>query len=1222
MIRRTRIFSWICTALLGFAAVSRAADHVLLDGLEVDANLVMARVKAADAGKLRALSVVDGEVANSSKLVPGLLELKRVKVGGLAALSDEQKAASLKQWIEDLKASGQFEYVEPNYILRFSAIPSDQAFASGALWGLNNFGQSGGVPGADISATNAWDFSVGSTNTIVAVVDSGVRYTHRDLAAQMWINEDEVPGNGVDDDNDGFTDNIYGADAANNDGDPNDDVGHGTHVAGTIGAAANDGNAHVGVAWRVRLMALKAGDDNGLPVAAIVRSIEFAAANGAKIINASFGGFGFSQAQFDAINAIRSRGVLFVAAAGNESNDNDVLPAYPASYQLDNIISVAAMDRRDLLAGFSNYGRRTVHLGAPGVEIYSTYNGSDTDYQFLQGTSMASPHVAGVAALVASFLPGASYAEIRSRLLENVTRVPILADRTITGGRVNAFRALTKGVDGIIEFSITPPSNSQISIGERTLISVSLSDGPPVTNATVNLTGGGTNLVLRYDASGTNATPSSTAGTYTNTLVTGNAAGTITYTLNASAPSKANLSAQVVYEAVNRPANDRFANALKVPLQATWTHITSNRLATIEGDAEAALAHGGVANAAASVWYSWSFPQATDVIVDTAGSTFDTVIGVYEGITLAGLQEVVRANDIGQRRDAWVKFRARAGVSYKIAVAGVPPDQEGSLLVRFEVNGEPDIVAPILLVTSPVSGITTQDKSIQIRGTSFDPQPNASGIADAGVQYTVSRTQVRNPNQLPRSAQGTTNWIAPVDLAEGINYVTIWAFDNAENRSIERQIAVVYRLPLSANDLFANRILLESATDIGLSRTDNSDAATREFREPAHAGNPGGKSVWYEFRPPDSGVLFLTTLGSSFDTLLAVYTSTNLVQPRVTTLQELASNDDVAGAGNHSEAIITVAAGEIYYIAVDGFDGVSGTVKLNYTFNAKPLRRLTILPSTGNGTVMPKSGAFPVNATVSIVARPAAGSQFEYFETPSGRVATNPLTVTMTQDIEVRAVFSTRTFAEDFEGGLALPFVGNKWSIEADPASPTNQVFMSLGGGAHRLANIVSLTARVVDGVGSFEYGVSTERTYDKLEFYITYLREGQPTNAALIGSWSGEARGRYEFGLEAGLAKLEWRYVKDRAISGGADRVFIDNLDLPLFTAELALSLKNKTVTLSVRDLAGQTVLIEASTDLQNWSAAGTASADEAGQISFQEPAGAARKFYRFKPQAPAQPQ
>jgi subtilisin family serine protease len=1217
-----RITLLICGLLLAGAGRTFALDIVTIDGNKVEADTVLAKVKDAGIGRMRAFSVPDAEVAFRSKSVPGLVTLRK-NAAGLHALSQEDKAVALRQWITDLKATGQYEYVEPSYVYDLDRVPNDARFFDGTLWGLNNYGQQGGTPGADISATNAWDFSIGSTNVIVAVIDTGVRYTHRDLAAQMWHNPGEIPGNGSDDDNDGYIDNEFGIDAFDNDGDPMDIDGHGTHVSGTIGAAANDGNPHVGVAWKVQIMALRCGTEQGLPGAAIIRCIEYAGDHGARVINASFGGYGFSQATFDAINALRAKNVLFVAAAGNENNDNDLRPAYPASYRLDNIISVAAMDRNDLLASFSNYGKTTVHLAAPGVEIYSCWIGSDTDYQTIQGTSMATPHVVGVAALVAAYLPGAGYSEIRDRILQGVTTVPTFVPRTITGGRLNAFKALTRGVDGVIEFSITPANNSLITIGEPTLISVSLSDGPPITNATVNLAGGGTNLTLNLDR-GTNG--SVTAGSYTNTYFVPNIPGPISFVLTVTAPGKTNLSTQINYEAVNRPANDKFVNALKVPSQVFFTHVTSNRLATMEGPVEQNLKHGGIDNAASSIWYAWSLAQRTPVIIDTAGSTFDTVIGVYQGTTLTNLEVVAEANDVGNRKEAWVKFTAEPNVSYKIAIAGVPPNDEGTVQVRFEINGEPDTVPPVVQISRPVSGIMVRDRKINVEGTAFDPQPNASGIQEAGVQYTVSTNQVRNPGELPRSAQGTTNWLAPVDLAEGINFVTIWAFDNAENRSREQQIAIIFRPTLITNDLFIDALPFTASQGIV---TNSSVSATKEFGEPAHGGNAGGKSLWYKFAAAQNGVLLVDTRGSTnaangqpLDTVMSVYVSTNLTAPKVTTLDQLRSNDDVPGEGTFSQIRMAVEAGKTYYIGVDGYDAASGIVQLAYNFSASQIFQLEVLPSEGNGTVTPRSGPFPANTAVSAVALPAAGSVFQYFDVGGNRVSQNPYTFLLTGNTSVRAVFAARTFAEDFEGTtLKLPIVATNWSITLDLTNRFNHVFHSPGNGQNKITNIASVVVNVAQGTGGFDFGTSTETNYDRLEFYITPLTAGQPTNAVFLASWSGETRGRYLFALPAGQTRLEWRYVKDRAISAGRDVVFIDNIDLPSSSGVSALSVRNQTTTVNVRGGAGQTFLIESSTDLNIWTEAATATANDAGDLMFEEPAKGARRFYRFTPLQSAAP-
>jgi subtilisin family serine protease len=1204
---RKNVAICVLSALLPICFPSQSAEILTLDaarGIQAYDDSVVVRMKAAEPGKVRALSVAGAE-AKPFRTVSGLVELKRIPQGGLQALSQEQKAESLRKWIEELKASGQFDYVEPNYRYSIDLTPTDGRFTDGTLWGLNNFGQGGGVTGADIGVTNAWDLTTGSTNVIVAVVDTGVRYTHKDLVAQMWINPNEIPGNGIDDDNDGYIDNVYGADPFNNDGDPMDDVGHGTHVAGTIGAAANDGNPHVGVSWNVRLMAIKVGDDNGLPLTAIIRGIEFAADHGARVMNASFGGYAFSNAEYDALNAARQKGMLVVAAAGNDDNDNDTFPAYPASYNLDNIISVLAMDRRNTRAFFSNYGKRTVHLGAPGVEIFSTFNGSDTDYTFLQGTSMAAPHVTGVAALVAAYLPSARAQEIRQRILDGVVSVPTLADRTITGGRVNAFRALTRGVDGVMEYSITPAPDSVLTIGEDVLFSLSLTDGLTVSNATVSLTGGGVTLPLTFDSSPN----SQTFSTYTNTYRVPNTPGAISFTLDATAPGKSNLTAQINYLAVNRPDNDKFTNAFKVPQQTKFVQTTSNRQATMEiGEPQ----HAGVADVASSIWYSFSVSHTTSVIVDTAGSTFDTVIGVYTGNALANLTEIASANNVGTRKLAWVKFVANPGISYKIAIAGVPPEDEGTVQLRIELNGEPDTVAPVVQILSPVSGLTFNDNNLTISGTAYDPEPNASGIQEGGVQYTVSTNAFNNPATLPTTALGTTNWTAIVSLSEGINYITIWAIDNSENISLRQKINAIYRKPPAENDLFYYSSSRQLSSTNG-TFTDSNVEATKEFNEPSHAGNEGGKSIWYQFTPTESGVLVLSTLGSSFDTLLAVYTPTN-TPALLTNLEEVVSNDDVPGAGSYSEVTLTVQAGRTYYIAVDGYDAASGTVKLNWTFSPSTIYRLDV-SSEGGGTVSPRplvSGLyFPAGAAVSVVATPGPGARFDHFEAPFGSTTQNPLTITMTGNTSVHAVFSNRGFSDDFEPDFHLPFKRVNWSIGIDPTNQLNHVAQSVGSG-DRQTNTLTLVTRTAAGTGSFDYGTGTETNYDRLEFYVTYLEAGAGLAPARLGAWSGQTRGNFQFDVQPGLVQLQWRYVKDAAISEAPDTVFIDNFDLPIIQGATALTLKNQTITVRSAALPGEVVVIEASNDLKTWNAIGVAEADQSGNVSFREGIGTSNRFYR----------
>jgi len=362
-------------------------------------------------------------------------------------------------------------YVEPNFIYSVSettasTLPDDPTFSDGTLWGLHNTGQSGGEIDADIDAPEAWDLTTGSSNVVIAVIDTGVNYNHTDLAGNMWTNPDEIPGDGFDNDGNGYVDDIYGWNFADDNADPMDGHDHGTHVAGTIGGAGDDGAGITGVNWDVSIMALKFMDDSGSgSTESAINAIEYATMMkrdyGVNVVatNNSWGGGWYSSALFDAIENAGREGVLFVAAAGNEGVDNDLFAHYPSNYDSEYIISVAATDRHDNMASFSNYGAVSVDVGAPGVAIYSSV--SDGGYESYQGTSMAAPHVAGVAALLAAHQPDASVGEIRQAILAGADPIESLDGNTSTGARLNAFGSLLAlGAAGPRVMSVSPSGSS------------------------------------------------------------------------------------------------------------------------------------------------------------------------------------------------------------------------------------------------------------------------------------------------------------------------------------------------------------------------------------------------------------------------------------------------------------------------------------------------------------------------------------------------------------------------------------------------------------------------------------------------------------------------------------------------------------------------------------------------------------------------------------------
>ena len=346
--------------------------------------------------------------------------------------------ADMAATLASLRANANVLYAEPDYIVRPSRTPNDPMFFR--QWGLQNTA----VPGADISAPEAWSTAIGNDGVIIAVIDTGVDYNHPDLVDNMWVNTSEIPDNGLDDDGNGYIDDVHGWNFSSIDtlllglpeNDPMDYFGHGTHVAGIIGATGNNGVGVVGVNWNVRIMAVNFLGAVGMGLTSdAILALEYAWQNGARVSNNSWGGGAFSQALQDAIQIAGMNGHLFVAAAGNSASDNDALPFYPSSYDLPYVVSVAASDLNDQLASFSCFGKNSVDLAAPGDSILSTYLSGQ--YVNMSGTSMATPFVSGAAALLLSQDSTLDVLRIRRKLLEAVDELDSLTDKVATGGRLN-----------------------------------------------------------------------------------------------------------------------------------------------------------------------------------------------------------------------------------------------------------------------------------------------------------------------------------------------------------------------------------------------------------------------------------------------------------------------------------------------------------------------------------------------------------------------------------------------------------------------------------------------------------------------------------------------------------------------------------------------------------------------------------------------------------------
>lgn len=363
------------------------------------------------------------------------------------------RGVSVEEAIRRAKEDPRVEYAEPDYFVYADTVPNDPRFLE--MWGLSNLGCSVCTDGqqvANIDAIKAWDITTGSDDIVAVVLDTGTDLQHQDLAANAWVNPREIAGNNIDDDGNGFIDDVDGWNFFDGNNQTFKSVGedlHGTHVAGSIGAVGNNMKGVTGVAWHVKLMSLKflGGPLGKGSTANAVRGIQYAidmrrSGVNVRVINASWGGGGDSQALRDAIGAANDAGILFVCAAGNSGNNIDLIPEFPASYgvELPSVISVAAIDQNGFVPSFSNLGHGSVSLAAPGSQILSTYPGND--YRYLSGTSMSTPYVSGIAVLLWSKEQLLTPVQVKQRIVDTSEPLASLASQVARSGRASAYDAL------------------------------------------------------------------------------------------------------------------------------------------------------------------------------------------------------------------------------------------------------------------------------------------------------------------------------------------------------------------------------------------------------------------------------------------------------------------------------------------------------------------------------------------------------------------------------------------------------------------------------------------------------------------------------------------------------------------------------------------------------------------------------------------------------------
>lgn len=1143
----------------------------------------MAKMRHADRANRaqvnRALGELGLSVSHEFHLVPGLMVfdtagndkgIPKLNSRSYLEAGDTENKADLEQQIEALKNSELFVYVEPDYVYRLTRDSAASNYSDGTLWGLRNLGvdTSGnplGIADADIDADQAWDVTVGSSDVLIGVIDSGIWYTHQALASQMWQNPGEVPNNGIDDDENGWIDDVFGINSVVETGDPLDDNGHGTHVAAIAGGA--DGPEVVGVAWNVSLMALKAFDSSGATSGSdTVQAIEYGVDNGCHILNGSYGGPSFSLSALDAIKAARDLNVLFVAASGNEGTDNDIFGHYPSGYNLDNIISVGAMDRYDQFAFFSNYGLNSVDIVAPGDQIYSASNGADDAYAFQSGSSQATPYVAGVAALLLSAFPDLSYAETRERILSAAVKRPSYSGRSSTGGRLNAANVFDVVPDGFLEVTIDPPSQSALAADTTQDLVVRVADLFGLSDAVVELILPDLSVIpVRNDGEAPDVLGGDAL--YTGQLSLPSEPGELSLTIRVSAPGAETYESAVRYTVVTPPANDDFAFSQKLSPRGA-SLVTSNQFASSENGEPR---HASVVDHDLSLWWTITPDQDGPFIVDTSGSSYDTVIGVYTGNELNRLNRVASVNNVGTQQAGYLFFDGRRGEGYRIAVAGADADEIGTLRLRVRPGGQPDTTAPVVTIASPLSGTINLENRIEVSGTAFDPSPNSSGVSQVVIRV--------NDESIGVVARGTTRWSANAFLRNGQNTITAEARDFSGNVSQVQDVKVSFFVRDPENDHFESPLALEGLEG---EWQGTSASATKEFLEPLHGGNLGGRSLWFSYQPSEDGTLDLRTRRSGFDTLLGLYTGT-----KVTELTTIAGNDDLSAetTSGLSRILQAVRGGMTYWIALDGFGGQGGESMLSYRFVPGAVFDVQVSATEG-GEVVQSTGLRTGGEEQTFTALADANFTFVRWQ-GSVDSTENPLTVLVDQGLQLDAVFAEVVVSDGFEtgqlGSLNYRFDGDQpWSVtDQSAAVGTYSIRSGEIGDSSSSAMIVS--GVFGGGIGSFDYSVSSEEGWDFLEFYV---------NDELRRSWSGEVSWQsFEFELPSGESVLEWRYSKDFANASGDDAAFVDNLDLPFglpatggATQLSVIKVGSQGLKLTIWGSPNTDYTIEASRDLITW--------------------------------------
>lgn len=800
---------------------------------------------------------------------------------------DQNRDSIFRQLLEQTDL---FTHVERDYV-QMSSIVNEPELVSGKQWPLDNTGTSGGIAGSDIDALKGWALKADASDVVVAVIDTGVNYFHQDLTANMWSNQGEIPDDGIDNDGNGYIDDYYGIDTYNRDSDPGDDNGHGTHCAGIIGADGNNDFGITGVAPSVKIMSLKFLSQTGVGFTSdALETIDYAKNKGADILNLSWGSPAYSQLLKELLESCGQDGMIVVAAAGNNADNIDNRKIYPASFDLDNLLTVAATDDTDELAAFSNYGPFSVDMAAPGNNVYSTWAGSSDAYSTSSGTSMAAPHASGALALVRSLHGGEAPFSSIARLLNGAEKLPQL------GGLIAQQRRLS--LEGALTNNAIPENDSPQTAYASRLHSTHW-NGSNLNATTSNLAGtslescvwfawtpptsgrglidfegitGSLTSVFRKDTDG-NYQPvfaDRSSGRYglnvgedQDYLIAVHGTTTGNFTLKASVA----------------PENDEIRDATTVSGEL-W-RVTGSNLGANLASGESGLNY----DSGKSVWWKWTAPSSGALRVDTEDSDFDTILAIYPENPLEGIVQ-------GSAADILLLVDVSGSTSYEF---------EGALIKDMNNDGRANTVLDAQIAAA--SNIINLSKEL--------PNPESKTVtiitfdgSAATVDLDPTTPGMQSTIPLGRDTDG--NGID--DAIEALEQLRAGGSTNYES-ALQTGISTLNELatePGNGNVIFFS----DGHPTSGGSYSD--EVATLNDQQVLIRAFGAGSGA-------SLGALRL------IDPTARLYSNTEELKQMIS--GALAYNDDHQGKLT-SEVNLSVIGGETYYIRVDGYRGESGTIQL------------------------------------------------------------------------------------------------------------------------------------------------------------------------------------------------------------------------------------------------------------------------------------------------------